>query len=76
MQKVRCVLPRVFRSMCESGCVYREQHLVNARCLRVAKSSPCAGPCPVPEPCECRRPKKLETLVIVETDKKRDVFLM
>lgn len=28
------------------------------------------------EHCECRRPPPKQTLVIVETDKKRDVFLM
>ena len=63
MQKLRCALPRIFRSMCETGCVYREQQHVAARCRFVDKSSPCAGPCPLTEHCQCRRPPPQQFLV-------------
>ena len=65
MQKARCVLPRVFRSLCDSGCIYREPHIVHAKCRFVAKSSPCAGPCPLTEHCQCRRPPPQQFLVEV-----------
>jgi hypothetical protein len=68
MQKIRCTLPRIFRSMCETGCVYREPQHVAARCRFVAKSSPCAGPCPLTEHCQCRKsPPQIKLLVSEKT---------
>lgn len=72
MQKLRCVLPRIFRSMCNTGCIYREPHIAHAKCLRVSHQSPCAGPCLMTEHCECRRkPGGFE--IVIETPKKRIV---
>ena len=73
MQKIRCTLPRIFRSLCETGCVYREPQHVVARCRIVAKSSPCAGPCPPTEHCQCRRPPPQQKLLVSEKTKYIDI---
>ena len=50
-RRVCCHLPATLKSLCETGCVYRESHLRHLACP-IALKTECAAPC-YPEPCPC-----------------------
>ncbi len=46
-----CLLPKALKSLCETGCIYRDVALRHAACAS-ARRTECAAPCH-PEPCAC-----------------------
>ncbi len=50
-KRVCCQLPNTLRSLCETGCIYRDPAFKHLACQYVLKTD-CAAPC-YPEPCPC-----------------------
>jgi hypothetical protein len=51
VKRVCCQLPILSKSLCETGCVYREPAFRHLACKQALKTE-CAAPC-YPEPCPC-----------------------
>ena len=54
-KRICCHLPVTLKSLCETGCVYREPAFKHLSCP-IAFKTECAAPC-YPEPCPCSPPK-------------------
>ena len=65
-KRVLCCLPSTLKSLCETGCVYREPAFRHLACKYAVKTE-CAAPC-YPEPCPCKgipaKIPKTETQVV------------
>jgi hypothetical protein len=55
-RRIYCHLPVTLKSLCETGCVYREPAFKHLSCP-IAVKTECAAPC-YPEPCGCSKPRK------------------
>jgi hypothetical protein len=51
MNSAMCRLPKTLKSLCETGCIYRDITLRHVACATVSKTD-CAAPC-YPDPCAC-----------------------
>ena len=49
-----CSLGPAIKSLCESGCIYRESSLRHLACPASTKHDVCVAPC-APQPCGCRK---------------------
>jgi hypothetical protein len=56
-----CSLGPSIKSLCESGCIYREASLRHLACPASTKQDICVAPC-APTPCPC-----LKTDLVVQT---------
>ena len=56
-----CSLPPAIKSLCETGCIYREASLRHLACPGSTKADVCVAPC-TPQPCPC-----LKTDLVVQT---------
>jgi hypothetical protein len=52
-----CRLPVTLKSLCESGCIFRDATLRHTACATAQKID-CAAPCAPSEPCPCRPPSR------------------
>jgi hypothetical protein len=70
MNRVACALPKVLKSLCESGCIYRDPNFKHLQCSLAKKTDVCVAPsCPKPCPCpprneEMRQVQKKITRII------------
>lgn len=53
MNRASCIFPKAIKSICDSGCIYRERNFKHLRCPLAKKVDICAAPCPIP--CDCGR---------------------
>ena len=64
-RKMQCCLPKALRSLCQTGCIYREPALKHLRCLQAKRTDICAATCQKPCPCEPKTevvlPKEIKT---------------
>jgi hypothetical protein len=51
LNRIACGLPTALKSLCETGCIFRDATLRHAACATALKTE-CAAPC-YPEPCPC-----------------------
>jgi len=58
VKRIACALPCTLKSLCESGCIFRDPTLRHLSCTRVAKTE-CAAPCS-PKPCDCTPKPKMD----------------
>ena len=49
--KMQCCLPKALRSLCRTGCIYREFPFQHLKCPLVSQTERCAAPCQ--KPCDC-----------------------
>ena len=54
---MQCCLPKALRSMCRTGCIYRESAFKHLTCPLSQNTDVCAAPCK--KPCECTAVKEL-----------------
>lgn len=75
MNRIPCALPKVVKSFCETGCVYREKafrHLACPKKLRLKDA--CASPCKTKE-CDCFHKKEF-VIVSLTKKEKNEMFLL
>ncbi len=75
MNRVSCALPKVVKSFCDMGCIYREKGFRHLGCpKKIRTGALCAAPCK-PKDCDCTTKKEF---VIVSQSKKEknEVFLL
>ena len=60
-KRVMCCLPPTLKSLCETGCIFRDPVFRHLACKNAVKTE-CAAPC-YPEPCPCGPKPKMEVPV-------------
>jgi len=58
---MQCSLPKVFRSLCQTGCVYRETAFKHLKCPMSNKTDACVAPCK--QPCVCSQVPKTDSVL-------------
>ena len=53
VKRCLCSLPKKVKSLCDTGCVYREPAFKAFSCPLVKKTDTCAAPC-APADCTCK----------------------
>jgi len=71
MLRKTCSLGPMIKSLCETGCIYREASLRHLACPISTKQDVCVAPC-APQPCGCRK----TDLVPVPNPKPNEVRLL
>jgi hypothetical protein len=61
MKRTVCSLPKALRTLCESGCIYRERNFKHLQCPVNAKVATCVAPCS--PPCACKVSQKTQNEV-------------
>jgi hypothetical protein len=51
-----------FRSLCEYGCLFRDQTFRHLRCPELPNTAACVAPCAPRERCPCTVPNKTQSL--------------
>ena len=57
---MQCCLPKAIRSLCRTGCIYREANFKHLKCPQAKKTDLCAGPCEKPCPCTPKQVIKID----------------
>lgn len=75
MNRSACALPKVVKSFCEMGCIYREKGFRHLACpKKIRNGEACAVPCRTKE-CDCFHKK--EFVIVSQTKKqKNEMFLL
>jgi hypothetical protein len=53
MNRITCSLPKALKSLCESGCIYRDPNFKHIQCSLAKKTDVCVAPV-CPKPCACK----------------------
>jgi hypothetical protein len=60
-KRITCLLHPALKSLCETGCVFREPAIRHAAC-HIVLPTDCAAPC-YPKPCPCNpNPGKMDAI--------------
>ena len=75
MNRTVCALPKVVKSLCETGCIYREKAFRHLACpKKLRRGDPCAVSCKTKD-CDCNNKK--EFVILSQTKKeKNEMFLL